>query len=172
MLDLLEEDLALLELRGSRLHPLLELRVERPQLAHEPLALELRALPFRDVDDRAQHEATPGGREGVEPDLDRDLRAVATQAEEVAARAHGPGFRVAEEGPAETRMACAEALGHQHLDRLANHFLARVPEDPLDRGVDEHDASALVHEDHAGRGGLDRELKLLGVSVDGFHVDF
>jgi hypothetical protein len=53
-------------------------------------------------------------------------------------------------------VACAEALGHQHLDRLADHLAARVAEDALHLGVDQHDAPAFVHQDHAGGRRLDR----------------
>ena len=46
--------------------------------------------------------------------------------------------------PRKLRMVAAEALGDQHLDRLAEHFRAGEAEQPLGLGVD--------HLDHARAG--------------------
>ena len=67
------------------------------------------------------------------------LAAVLLQTEQVAAGAHRPRFGMVKERAAQLRMVAAEALGHQHLDRLAQHLGAREAEQPLGLGVDHFD---------------------------------
>ena len=47
-----------------------------------------------------------------------------------------------------TRMLGPEALGHQHFDRLAEQFLARIAKQLLGLGIDQHDRPGLVDDDH------------------------
>ena len=46
---------------------------------------------------------------------------------------------------AQDGVACLARVGDQDLDRLAGQFFARVPEQPLGLGVDQHDLPAGVH---------------------------
>ena len=70
MMDLLEQDLALLErglqLRRARLYPLFELERSGSELARRAAALFLAAIPFHDIDHRGQDGVSLGSRERVE----------------------------------------------------------------------------------------------------------
>jgi hypothetical protein len=119
-------------------------------------------VPLGDVGDRAEHELALGRHERVQPDLDRNLRAVLAQAEELAARGPGCEAGIREEAVAAVRVVVTEARRDQHLDRLADQFHAAVAEQPLDLAVDHDDRAGAIGHDHPAGRRLDRETELLG----------
>ena len=75
-------------------------------------------------------------------------------------------------------MSGAMTLGHQHLDAVVQHLLARVAEDRLHAGVDQHHpAGAVDHGESVGRGFDHLPKALLGAlqrglsGLAGAHVD-
>lgn len=58
-------------------------------------------------------------------------------------------------------LLAADTGGKEHLDWLAEKFLAAVTEQPLDLGIDEHDYAARFGHNHADRTSLDRESNSL-----------
>ena len=62
--------------------------------------------------------------------------------------AHGPQVRIAEKARPVLAVLAAEALGHQHLDLLADEVGAGVAEQRLGLGVDQDDGALPVDDDH------------------------
>ena len=79
------------------------------------------------------------GLERRQADLDRELAAVAAQAVELQPRAHRARARIGEVAAAVPAVGAAVALGHEHLDGLADQLGAGVAEELLGLRVDEHD---------------------------------
>jgi hypothetical protein len=111
----------------------------------EPL---LGALAFGDVDHRGEDEGSLRGLEGVETNLDGHFRSVLPQAEEVASGPHGPGPGIAEERPPLARMSRPESGRDEHFDGLPQQLRARISEQLLGLGIDQHDFPGFVHQDH------------------------
>jgi hypothetical protein len=58
-------------------------------------------------------------------------------------------------------MRAPDALGHQHVDTLAQEFLLGVAKEPFGVGVGEEDSPVLVDHNHRIRGRFDGEGKAL-----------
>jgi hypothetical protein len=79
---------------------------------------------------------TPSGRMNrIQTYLDRNLGLILSQSIEISAGAHGSYLRAIGKRRAILRMATAEAVWHEHVDRLPDHLLPGVPEEPLGLGV-------------------------------------
>ena len=96
------------------------------------------------------------GLDRIQADFDGNLGSVLPQAEQLAADAHRAGLGILEEHRAKAGMPLPEALGHQHLDRAPQEFLARIAEEPLDLAIDQDDRAVLVDHQEAARRRLDR----------------
>ena len=137
-----------------------ELGLEAAGLQHPPFEL----LALRDVANRARYERAAVGLQRAETDLDRKLRPVFPQAEQVETDAHAARPRFAKEVAAVPRVRPAEPLGHEQFDPLADEFLTAVSEEPLRLRVDQDDAPVPVDDDHRVGRGLQQVLEsLLGL---------
>ncbi len=88
----------------------------------------LRGALLGNVADEAHHRQTVFGLHRLEHDVDRELRAILAQAEEIHRRAHLPGAGVSAVVFAMAGMAAAEARGNEHLDVLTEKLLGGVAE--------------------------------------------
>src|SRR5206468_6603705 len=79
--------------------------------------------------------------------------------EQVALRSHGADLRTPEESITKRWMVRSKPPWHEKIDRPAQQFLARVPEQPLDLLVDQHDLSRAVDHQHAARRRFDHGAK-------------
>ena len=114
----------------------------------------LRALALRDVDDRRQREVALRGRDGVEPDLERDLRAVLAQAVDVGSRPHQAVLHRLEILAAQTRVRASKTVRHERLDGTPEQLVARVAENPCALRVGQRDATVAVCDDDRDRSGV------------------
>ncbi len=101
----------LLQIMRSHIGETFELFVRAPQLL---LGLFARA----DVDDRCKHEQPFLRLDRVQGDLDGNLRAVATQPEQISTRTHAAGQRRAVKRRPQLRMTIAHVPWYEYLDRL------------------------------------------------------
>ena len=122
--------------------------------------LRHRALALGDVADRRRHEQALVGLERAEADLDRELAAVLVAAEELQARAHGAGRRVAQIALHVMAVMAAEASRDQLGDAEADDLLALIAEQPLGLRVDERDVTVPVDDHHRVRRGLQQRAEL------------
>jgi len=104
-----------------------------------------------DVADGGGYQEALVGVEGGQGDLGGEGGAVAAAAGQVQAGAHLPGLGVCGVPGAQGGVAGLDGVGDQDLDRLSGEFFARVPEQPLGLGVDQHDLPAGVHAHHRVR---------------------
>ena len=147
---------------------LLRLRIDHLDVAHlvdhhhgvgrrfDDLAEALfQALARGDVDDCREHHGALLGLDRIQADLDRELAAVLLQSIQIAACAHGARHWSRVIGGAQARMPRAESLRNQHVDRLAEQFLALVAEHPFGLRVHHLDEAFTVDHHHRVRCGLD-----------------
>ena len=105
----------------------------------QALALASGHHAFADVTDRGDRERAVIGLDARQADLGRELAAVLPAREQLQSGAHRPGARIGEVSRPVGAVRVVEALGHQHLHRLSQQFLAFVPEQRLHLCVDQHD---------------------------------
>jgi len=141
----------------------------RRRLEQPPEAI-LGATAVGDVAHGADHELPPLGRQRAQRDLDRELRAVRAEPAQVEVGSHRACVGVRPVAVAMPRVAPAQALGHERLDRLADEVGAGVSEEQLGLRVDEDYAAALVDDDHAVRGGFQQALEAVRQAGDGRRV--
>jgi hypothetical protein len=116
-----------------------------------------------DVAHGGRHQQAVAGLQRAEADLDRELAAVAAPPAGLEPGAHRAHLQVPGVPPAMRRMIPAKPLGHEHVDRAAQQFRARIAEQRLGLLVDQPDRSGLVDDHHGdGRRLQQRPERLLG----------
>ncbi len=129
----------------------------------EPREHLLGGLAFGDVADGRGDQGAVGGLQRAQADLDRELAAVAAQAVQLQARAHGAGPAVDDVAVPEVGVVPAEPFRDEHLDRSSQQVLPGVSEEGLGLRVDELDRARLVDDHHrVGRRLQQRPETLLG----------
>ncbi len=113
--------------------------------------LGLQPLSIGHVADRAGDEQASRRLDRTQADLDGKLGAVAAQAEQLDARAHGPESRRREESLAVGGMGRAVPFGQKDLDRLADQLVSGVAEEAFGLLVDEHHPAGGIGDDHGVR---------------------
>jgi hypothetical protein len=127
-------------------------------------ALEHRlgVAPLGSVSDRGENEQPLLPLQRAERDLDGELGAVCSQPRQlrpIAMSTHRPHPRCCRVGVSMARMALAEPLGYEHLDRPAEKVVAVVAEEAFGLAVDELDRAALVDDDHGIGRRVDHRLE-------------
>ena len=113
----------------------------------ESFAFLLGLDPIGDIADGGRDEQPVRCLDRPEADVGGELRAVAAAGRELGAGSHGPGSGGGEVRLATPRMAVGGVVRDEDLDRLAQQFVAPVPEQRLDLGVDQHDGAGPVDAD-------------------------
>src|SRR5208282_2764205 len=94
-------------------------------------------------------------------DLRGEFAAILAQAVQIEAALYRPhSWRVVVSSPV-TDMLAAKALRNQHFHGLPQHLRARVAEDFLRSGVDQHNPSLTVHNHNGVRCGLQQSPELI-----------
>ena len=117
------------------------------------------ALAFGNIPNRHQHKLSVIGLDRIEPDFDRHFRPVLAHPEKLVPATHAPGNRRGEEALTRGLVTRTQVRRHQHLDRLANEFVARVSVQFFGFAVGECDAAVLIDHEHRDRCGFDRQFK-------------
>ena len=119
------------------------------------------ALALRDVADGRRHQHAFLRFQRRQADFDGELGAVAAQAVQFQAGAHGAGARGGRKALAVMRVVGRVAGGDQHFHVLAQQFGARIAEQALRLRVDQHDLAVAVDDDDGVRRRFEQAAKLL-----------
>ncbi len=122
----------------------------------QALALVRRHHPLAHVADGGDGEYPTVCLDTGQADLRGKLAAIPAPPKQLQAGAHRPCTRIGEIPGSMGAVRSAEALGHQHLDRLAQQLVARIPEQHLDLRVDEHDQPLATDSHHRVGGQIDQ----------------
>ncbi len=111
----------------------------------------LAALALADVDHGGDHEPALGGLHRIQTHLHRQLGPVLADGEEVAARPHRSWLPFVAIRLAVRGVRIPKAFRHQHLHRLPDQVLARIPEHRLGARVGQHDDPVDIDDEHRVR---------------------
>ena len=130
-----------------------ELGVRRLKLRGVAAQLLVSPLAIRDVA-QDRREGGPVARlPGGQRQVDWKLGAVLPPSRQLHRLPHHPSFPRGKIALQPGRMRGAEALGHQHRDRLPHDLRARIAKHPLRSGIDVHDVPVHIGGDDPVVGG-------------------
>ena len=116
---------------------------------------------LRNVAYGCRNQRTLFGFQRAETDLDGKLRSVFAAAVQLQPFTHRAHSRLVEETRAVFRMLAAEPVRHENLDLLFEELFARIPEELLHLGIDQHDLPLSIHDDHRIRSGFQQSAEFL-----------
>ena len=132
----------------------------RGPLAHEAGAFLLSDLAVRDVADGADREHSFFCDERTEADLNGELGAVLSHAEQLESRPHWSRLCTDEVALALVAMRRAITLWEEHFDVAPMHFCGQVTKKSFGVTIDHLDDAPLVDDDHGFRGCFEESAEI------------
>ncbi len=121
--------------------------------------LQLHGFSLGDIGHRRQHQTVLFARHRAQGDLRRKLRSVLAPPRQIEVHADQPhSGRLCIQAPVPL-MHRPQALGQQHLQRIADELRARIAEHHFGVRIDQHDTAFGVDHDHAAGRRLDDFLE-------------